>query len=101
MDPANGPSAVSGVVELRLYWMPKSCFNGFGSKIEEDAAPIHTDPGDRIPPIDDAAAGSAIRTRENPAMTANDFDLKHVGTVVSIIGIVVFVLGMAGIFFGS
>ena len=66
-----------------------------------DVESIHTGPDERSPPIDVAEAGTDIRTREYFAMTANDFDLKHVGTVAGIIGIVVFVLGMVGTFFGG
>lgn len=76
-------------------------FQWVSAASEEDVDPIHTGPGDRGPPIDAAEAGTAIRTRESPAMAANDFELKHVGTVAGIIGIVVLVLGLVGAFFGS
>ena len=89
------------VAELRLYWLPNSCFNEIRHRENEDLEPSDTGPGDRGPSIDAAEAGTAIRTRENPAMAAHDFELKNVGMVASIIGIVVLVLGLVGVFLGN
>ena len=97
----HGPPAWSARGRITAILLTEFMFQWNPAQREEGLEPTDTGPGDRGPSIDAAEAGTAIRTRENPAMAAHDFELKNVGTVASIIGIVVLVLGLVGVFFGN